>query len=306
MPVPEEQQPPVADSPIGEAAPPSPTDDISAAFGRYEKEAAVVATDAPASGPPAAPEKKLEPPVDWQKQAREATERAERTERALRELEAQRAAEKVAAKLPDAAASPEPPKQAANEDPRWAQVREHFWTDNDKAMEIQRQIIADEQRRIVREEFDAREAARQSEERGRTAVAAAVTARDQIAERLKVPASVAEVMIVRANRHISEYAERTGEIGVWLMPENYMSACRHEFPELTALAESAAPPAVPPPAALRAEPPGRKDGAPPAPRREARQPLSEEMDRALSSLASLVELNEKGTQNLKNKMATQH
>lgn len=270
----------------------SPLDQLSETFERYEKQASDDVTP---------PEPKPEPPAkDWEKIAREAEERAEKNERRLRELEAERAVSRVVTP-PANVAEPTPP-DARNSDPRWKQVDELFWTDNQKAREIEREIYSDDQRRIVREELQAaetaREAARATETRGREAVNAATVALPAIMTEYSVTRPIAEAMMQRAFSVIAQHVERTGDSSVWLVPENYKLATTSMFPLTEAQGT------VPPPPVERGDPPGPKGSAPPAPRREVRAPLSPETDRSLSMLASAVGLSSDAALRFKSKVAS--
>lgn len=248
-------------------------------------------TETPPVENPAEPPAKEEPPAPTQPE-----QKPDPTEARVAALEERM---RAAQAPPQPIAAP-PPKQIG-EDPRMQEVRDIFYTDTPRALQLMLDIARD-QSKAEREAERAAEAAQQS-----TAVAsaAAVAAIDKIAEKYQVSKKLAKAMLRDSMHQFDDHfkeeleAGRVPNFAIMTNPDNYLIACEregYELPTAQAVAEVPPPPVAP-------DPPGSKRTAPPAPRGAARAPLSPEDDRSLSRLARSVDLGEDGVLRFKQKVA---
>lgn len=188
--------------------------------------------------------------------------RAKAAERQLRELEAERAAEKIAAAK---AAPTTPPAPTSDEDPRMAEVRDIFYSDTPKALKLLREIAADDAAREFDKRESAREAKRQAEERGRSFISAADEAVKKISVDSGLPETAVRSLVHGSLHHLQEYIDR--DPSVLASPDSYLWAYRQQHGEPAQLRTSLTPQAeVPPPPKEAPDPPGAKGAAPPTKR----------------------------------------
>lgn len=232
-------------------------------------------------------------PQDIANLVRAEAARAQRLDQQLRERPA---AQAPAAATPATAA---PPAETPGEDPRMAEVRDKWYSDQDAALKVWREIQRDDAREI----FESHAQEERSREFGKQALVAANAGVKEIVRLYGVPEKVATVLMQSAVRHMAAHLERAHAEGrddsaILTMPQNYLAAYEFEYGPPPAVAASATVPAAP-----SADPPGAKGSAPAAPRRAAQRSLSPDAERSISSLADAAGLGVESTKRLKDKFA---